>query len=68
LAVVPLDLDGFLFNGWSSAKASQLRARLAADFKDWDSKPEKYGASLELLVRSLRADAGARESPPEPRL
>lgn len=68
LTVIPLDLDGYLFDGWSSGKAPQLRGRLAADFKGWDSDDSKYEASFERLLVALRADSSARESAPEPKL
>ena len=32
LVLIPLDLDGYLFNGWNSGKASQVRERVAAAF------------------------------------
>lgn len=65
LAVIPLDLDGFLFGDWQSGKAPQLRTRLAADFKNWQTDADSYQKSLERLIVALRADPSARESPPQ---
>lgn len=66
-ALIPLDLDGYLLDGWDSGKAQNVRARLAADFRGWQDD-RAFEASLEQLRRALRADAGAREQPPTPRL
>ena len=50
LAIIPLDLDGYVFDGWECGKASEVTSRLVADFKTADEKPEE----LEKLIRQLR--------------
>ena len=69
LALVPLDLDGYLLGGeWRSGKEWQIRSRLAADFTGWESDNARFEAAFERLVKALQAGEGARGVPPAPRL
>jgi hypothetical protein len=68
-ALVPLNLDGYIFgNQWKSGYRAEIRRRMAADFRGWATDRAKFDGQVEALIRALRTDDSARESPPEPRL
>ena len=68
-ALIPLDLDGFLFSGrWENGRATQVKSRLAADFVGWDNDNETFEAAFEQAVKALQTKDAGRERPPKRKL
>jgi uncharacterized protein YjbI with pentapeptide repeats len=69
LAIIPLNLDGHMLDPlWQNWKKQHLTDRVAADFTGWEQDRPKFESQLELVIKAVRADAGARQPPPAPRL
>ena len=69
LAIIPLNLDGHMFwPGWQGWNQQHLTTRMAPDFTGWEKDDAKFEEQLEAVINALRADTGARELPPKPRV
>ena len=66
--LLPLNLDGFLFDGWKGPLAVQVQERVAADFTGWENDNAKFEEQFDRLVKALRADERARQNPPQSKL
>ncbi len=53
--VIPLDLDGYLFDGFEGPKGPQLRKRSAADFTQW-RESASFETAVDNLLRALMSD------------
>ena len=69
LALIPLNLDGFLFSAdYQSGKKAEITSRVAANFVRWETDHVLFDRELEKVVRALRTDEGGRQKPPPPKL
>jgi hypothetical protein len=66
LALIPLDLDGFLFSpDYHSGKKAEITSRVAANFVGWKKDHALFDRKLEKVIRALRTgDAGRKKAPP----
>jgi hypothetical protein len=65
LALIPIDLDGYLFK-WRNGKADEVRRRYAADFTKWRRDEDAFDREVGKLICALRTDE--REQPPKSKL
>ena len=61
LALIPLNLDGYLFE-WDNGKASQILTRFAADFTDWQQDGSKFDLQVQRIIRALQGEDAASAS------
>jgi hypothetical protein len=66
LAIVPLDLDGYIFSEeWRRDwKYQHVNSRLAANFTGWEKDKAEFDGQIDRVVKALRADGGGRPAPP----
>lgn len=67
LALIPLNLDGHLFN-WDNGKAGQVKNRLAPDFRGWEKDNSIFEKQVGRVVKALQTGDTGREPAPVPRL
>ncbi len=68
LALIPLDLDGYLFSDdFISGKKQQIRSRVAADFRGWQRSNKIFERQIERVIKALQTDGG-KEPPPRKKL
>ena len=64
LLLIPLDLDGHVFN-WDRGKAAMIRSRFITDFQVWEKDKTKFEAAFEQLVKALMTEDAGREPAPD---
>jgi hypothetical protein len=67
LKLIPLNLDGYMFTAqWDwGVLANEIRGRVAADFRDWQTDEAKFNDQVNRVIKALRADEGVT-APPRP--
>jgi hypothetical protein len=69
LALIPLNLDGFLFSAdYQSGKKAEITSRVAANFVGWEKDHALFDRGLEKEIRALRTNEGGRDKPPPSKL
>jgi len=69
LALIPLNLDGFLFSAdYQSGKKAEITSRVAANFVGREKDHALFDRELEKVIRALRTGEDGREKPPPAKL
>jgi hypothetical protein len=70
LKLIPLNLDGYMFTDqWDlGVLANEIKGRVAADFRGWETDEAKFNDQVDRVIKALRADEGVLEPPPPSRL
>lgn len=65
--LIPLIIDDYLFEQWSSGWGPRIRQRLTADFRDWPTNKAKFQEQLEKVLKALQLEKTSPPSaPPAP--
>jgi len=67
LALIPLDLDGYLLESYSGEYRRALKARNVASFKGWNTDHALFKTQLDRVIRALTV-GGGKLPPPQPKL
>jgi cellulose biosynthesis protein BcsQ len=66
VALIPLDLDGYLFSTeYQSSKKAKLASRMAVSFVGWDKNRAVFNRELEKLVQVLIANENGKRIRPQ---
>ena len=69
LALIPLNLDGYLFSEeYQSGKKSEINGRMAGNFAGWERDDVLFERELRKVVRALKTNDTGREKPPASKL
>jgi TIR domain/Pentapeptide repeats (8 copies) len=68
--LIPLNLDGYMFSKeWDlGTHAGEIKARVAGNFRGWDTPGFNFDEQVARVIKALRADEGAREPDPPSKL
>ncbi len=58
--LIPLDLDGHLFNPEYSGGALRIRNRLAGDFIGWKTDSDKFDRQIAKVMQAIRIEGGEK--------
>lgn len=64
-ALIPVDLDRYIFDGWECGKASIVKKRYIADCTGRDRDNAKYEMQVRKIVEALKTEDAGRAPAPE---